>query len=55
MTVTQTGSFIDEARIDEALGAAADKDAARVRDVLAKARELEGLEARAKWVGREES
>jgi len=44
MTTPQTGSFIDETRIDEALGAAASKDAARVREVLAKARELEGLE-----------
>jgi 2-iminoacetate synthase len=44
MTATQTGTFIDEVRIDEALQAAADKDAAHVREVLAKARELKGLE-----------
>jgi 2-iminoacetate synthase len=44
MTVTQTGSFIDELRIEQALAAAADKDAGRVREVLDKARELKGLE-----------
>ncbi len=44
MTVVETGSFIDEGRIHEALGAAADKDAGHVREVLAKARELGGLE-----------
>jgi len=44
MTAAQTGSFIDEGRIHQALGAAADKDAGRVREVLGKARELGGLE-----------
>jgi len=44
MTMVETGSFIDEGRVQEALGAAADKDAAHVRDVLARARELKGLE-----------
>jgi 2-iminoacetate synthase len=42
--MVETGSFIDEGRVQEALGAAADKDAAHVRDVLARARELKGLE-----------
>ena len=46
MTVVETGSFIDEGRIHEALGAAADKDAGHVREVLAKARELGGLETK---------
>jgi 2-iminoacetate synthase len=44
MTVIETGSFIDEGRIHQALRAAADKDAGRVREVLGKARELGGLE-----------
>jgi 2-iminoacetate synthase len=44
MTVTQTGSFIDELRIEQALAAAADKDAGRVREVLDKAGELKGLD-----------
>ena len=44
MTEIETGGFIDEGRIHEVLGAAADKDAGRVREVLAKARELGGLE-----------
>lgn len=44
MSVVTTGSFIGEARIHEALGAATDKDAAHVREVLAKARELGGLD-----------
>jgi 2-iminoacetate synthase len=44
MTEIETGSFIDEGRIHEALGAATDKDAGHVREVLAKARELGGLE-----------
>jgi 2-iminoacetate synthase len=44
MTVVASGSFIDEGRIHQALGAAADKDAGRVREVLGKARELGGLE-----------
>ena len=44
MTVAASGSFIDEGRIHQALGAAADKDAGRVREVLGKARELGGLE-----------
>jgi 2-iminoacetate synthase len=42
--VVETGDFIDEARVHEALGAAADKDAGHVRAVLDKARELKGLE-----------
>ncbi len=44
MSTVETGSFIEESRIGEALGAAADKDAGHVRDILAKARELKGLE-----------
>jgi len=44
MTAVATGTFIDEARIHEALGGGADKDAGHVRDVLAKARDLAGLE-----------
>jgi 2-iminoacetate synthase len=40
----ETGLFIDEARIGEALRAGADSDAGRVRAVLAKARELGGLD-----------
>jgi 2-iminoacetate synthase len=44
MTAAQTGSFIDEGRILGSLGAAADKDAGHVREVLGKARELGGLE-----------
>jgi 2-iminoacetate synthase len=46
MTVVETGSFIDEGRIHEALGAAADNDAGHVREVLAKARERGGLETK---------
>ncbi len=42
--VAEHGTFIDEARIDEALKAASTKDAGRVREILAKARELHGLE-----------
>ena len=42
--VVETGAFIDEAAIGEALGAASTKDAGRVREVLAKARELKGLD-----------
>ena len=42
--VVETGSFIDESAIDDALHAAATKDAGRVREILAKARELGGLE-----------
>ena len=38
------GTFIDEPAIDDALRAAATKDAGRVREILAKARELNGLE-----------
>ena len=41
--VIETGGFIDEGAIDEALHAAATKDAGRVREILAKARELNGL------------
>ncbi|HOT22883.1 MAG TPA: [FeFe] hydrogenase H-cluster radical SAM maturase HydG [Thermoleophilia bacterium] len=44
MSTVDTGTFIDEARIQEALSAAADKDAGHVREILAKARELSGLE-----------
>jgi 2-iminoacetate synthase len=42
--VVEQGTFIDEARIDEALQSAATKDAVRVREILAKARELKGLD-----------
>ena len=42
--VVETGSFIDEAAIKEALKAASTKDATRVREILAKARELGGLD-----------
>ena len=35
--VVETGAFIDEAAIGEALGAASTKDAGRVREILAKA------------------
>ena len=42
--VAEQGTFIDEARIDEALQSAATKDAGRVREILAKARELKGLD-----------
>jgi 2-iminoacetate synthase len=44
MSMVETGSFIDEGRINEALGAAADKDAGHVREILARARDLNGLE-----------
>jgi 2-iminoacetate synthase len=44
VSVTQTGSFIDEQAIVEALQAGAEKDAGRVREIFAKARELGGLE-----------
>lgn len=43
-SVRETGEFIDEAAIGRALEAAATKDAGRVRAVLARARELKGLE-----------
>jgi len=43
-TVIETGEFIEEGAIDEALHAAATKDAGRVREILAKASELNGLE-----------
>ena len=42
--VVETGAFIDEAAIGEALGAASTKDAGRVREILAKAAELKGLD-----------
>ena len=42
--VAETGSFIDERVIDEALRAASTKDAGRVREILAKARDLGGLD-----------
>ena len=41
--VATTGTFIDEAAIGEAMRSAATKDAGRVREILAKARELDGL------------
>ena len=41
--VVDSGTFIDEAAIAEALQAAAIKDAGRVREIFAKARELKGL------------
>jgi 2-iminoacetate synthase len=44
MTTVETGGFIDEGRAREALRAAADKDAGHVREILARARELKGLE-----------
>jgi len=43
-TVIETGEFIEEGAIDEALQAAATKDAGRVREILAKASELNWLE-----------
>lgn len=42
--IPQTGSFIDEAAINDALHAATTKDAGRVREILAKARAMKGLE-----------
>jgi 2-iminoacetate synthase len=39
----ETGTFIDEAAIGDALRAASTKDAGRVREILAKAGELKGL------------
>ena len=42
--VPDKGTFINEAAIDEAMLAASTKDAGRVREILAKARELKGLE-----------
>jgi 2-iminoacetate synthase len=42
--VVETGEFIDEAAIANAMQSAATKDAARVREILTKARELNGLE-----------
>jgi 2-iminoacetate synthase len=45
MTATvESGTFIDEGAIDDAMQAAATKDAGRVREILAKARDLHGLE-----------
>ncbi len=44
MSVIETGSFIDERRVHEALQAATDRDAGHVRDVLEKARGLKGLD-----------
>jgi len=41
--IPETGAFIDEPAIDEAMRAAATKDAGRVREILAKASELHGL------------
>jgi 2-iminoacetate synthase len=43
-TTTETGDFIRQEEIEEALSAAHTKDAAKVREVLAKARELGGLD-----------
>jgi 2-iminoacetate synthase len=40
----EQGTFIDEAAIGRALGAAATKDAGRVREILAKGHELGGLD-----------
>ena len=42
--VVETGAFIDEAAIAQAMQAAATKDAVRVREILAKASELDGLD-----------
>ena len=42
--VVETGAFIDEAAIAQAMQAAATKDAGRVREILAKAAELHGLD-----------
>jgi 2-iminoacetate synthase len=42
--VVDQGTFVDEPAIDDALRAAATKDAGRVREILAKAQELGGLE-----------
>src|SRR5450830_922617 len=42
--VVDKGTFINGPAIDDALRAAATKDASRVREILAKARELNGLE-----------
>ncbi len=44
MSTVETGKFIDEGRVQEALGAATDKDAGHARAVLDKARDLKGLE-----------
>ena len=44
MITPQTSEFIDEAAVESALRAAATKDAGRVREILATARELGGLE-----------
>ena len=41
---TDTAPFIDEEQIEATLALESEKDAARVRDILAKARELHGLE-----------
>jgi len=41
---TDTAPFIDEEQIESTLALESEKDAARVRDILAKARELHGLE-----------
>lgn len=44
-TAKETSAFIDEAKIAAQLSAATRRDSARVREILAKARELRGLEA----------
>jgi 2-iminoacetate synthase len=44
MIVAGTGAFIDERRVHDALRAAADKDAGHVREILARAGDLKGLE-----------
>ncbi len=44
MTAEPLTTFIDEAAVGETLQAAATKDAAGIREILAKARELHGLE-----------
>ena len=41
--VVETGEFIDEAAIAQAMLSATTKDATRVREILAKAKELNGL------------
>ncbi|WP_237152934.1 [FeFe] hydrogenase H-cluster radical SAM maturase HydG [Oryzibacter oryziterrae] len=46
MTNTQRADWLDEARITSALAMTGDTDAAKVREILAKARELKGLSER---------
>ena len=42
--VVEKGTFIDDAAVEDALRAASTKDAGRVREILAKAEELKGLD-----------